>query len=33
MPPGTAMSATAIDSAWVSAGPSPNTSIQTESSM
>ena len=32
-PPGIATSAIATDSAWVSAGPLPNTSIQTESSM
>jgi hypothetical protein len=32
-PPGIATSAIAADSAWVAAGPSPTTSIQTDSSM
>jgi hypothetical protein len=32
-PPGTATSAIATESAWVSPGPSPTRSIQTESSM
>ena len=33
MPPGIAISEIATDSAWVSAGPSPKRSIQTDSSM